>query len=312
MKPSSIIALIVAVLLVIVGLTTCIIAQNMANASGQTLFSESRSDGLVNTMDLSEQDLSKIELIVSDADINIYGKSSSSYVEFVNFRENYYTLTTANQVLSFDEIPDVVSMLKFWENGFSFKGMRYIFNFRPETEGRKVINVYLNANTGINIFKITADNCTLNLEGLTWGSDYDFTLKNGEINVPNLKTTSTFRVNGEEITLNFGTAIISNLEIEANTLNLTANSLRVNSSALLQCGDGAITIGSAKDLNTLDMELTSETGVLTVDNVTYSSPFQQAVANAATVRITTASADVTLRPSSSTVSEEALGEEGEP
>ena len=80
---------------------------------------------LVNTVDLTESEISKIELIVSDAEINIIGRSEKACIEFVNFRENYYNLSAANRVLSFSEIPDITSMLKFWENGFTFKGMRY-------------------------------------------------------------------------------------------------------------------------------------------------------------------------------------------
>ena len=44
MKPTSIISLIIAVLLTIVGLVTCFIAQNMAESSGEQLFAD-RSDG---------------------------------------------------------------------------------------------------------------------------------------------------------------------------------------------------------------------------------------------------------------------------
>ena len=71
MRPQSIVSLIVAVLLVIVGLVTCMIAQNMAQANGEYLFSEIRGEDNVQTVDLTDSEISKIELIVEDAEINI-------------------------------------------------------------------------------------------------------------------------------------------------------------------------------------------------------------------------------------------------
>ena len=47
MKPTSIISLIVAFLLVVTGLVTCFIAQNIASANGEFIFAESRGDDLV-------------------------------------------------------------------------------------------------------------------------------------------------------------------------------------------------------------------------------------------------------------------------
>ena len=98
MKPTSIVSLIISVILIIVGLVTCFIAQNMAQEKGEYLFAEERNNDLVQTVDLSESEISKIELIVADTEINIIGKSERSYIEFINFRENYYALSATNRV----------------------------------------------------------------------------------------------------------------------------------------------------------------------------------------------------------------------
>lgn len=300
MKPSSIISLIIAVLLIIVGLTTCIIAQNMANANGETLFSEAKSDGLVNTMDLTDMAISKIELIVRDAEINIYGKSSSSYVEFVNFRENYYTLTTSNKVLSFDEIPDVVSMLKFWENGFSFKGMRYIFNFHPETEGKKIINVYLASDMDIKIFNITAENCVLNLENLTSGSDYNITVTTGDINVKTLKTSSAFNVTGTDLKLNMNTAVLTNTNIKAENLEMSVSSFRANGTTSIECGSGNIDLVTPYAVESLNLDFDTTDGKILINGNRTSSPYQQTNPDSpdAKINITSKTADISVRQNS--------------
>lgn len=301
MKPSSIISLIIAVLLIVVGLTTCIIAQNMANANGETLFSEVKSDGLVNTMSLTDVDISKIELLVSDAEINIYGKSDTSYIEFVNFRENYYTLTTSNRVLSFDEIPDVVSMLKFWENGFSFKGMRYIFNFQPETEGAKVINVYLSSDIGIKIFNISAENCTLNLENLTSGSDYNIDITEGEINVKTLKTTSAFNITGTDLKLNMNTAILTNTDIKADNLEMNVSSFRANGATSIECRSGNIDLVTPYSVDSLTLDLDTMDGEIRINGNTAAVPYQQTNPDAPDTKITivTETADISIKQNAS-------------
>ena len=56
MKPASIISLVIAVLLVVVGLVSCFIAQNMAKANGEYLFAEDRGADSVYTVDLTDSE----------------------------------------------------------------------------------------------------------------------------------------------------------------------------------------------------------------------------------------------------------------
>ena len=74
MKPASIISLVIAVLLIVVGLVSCFIAQNMAKANGEYLFAEDRGADSVYTVDLTDSEISKIELIASKVQVNIYGR----------------------------------------------------------------------------------------------------------------------------------------------------------------------------------------------------------------------------------------------
>lgn len=302
MRPASIISLIVSVLLIIVGLTTCIIAQNMANANGEALFSENKSDGYVITEDLSDKDISKIELLVTDAEINIYGKSKTSYIEFINFRENYYTLSTANRVLSFDEIPDVISMLKFWENGFSFKGMRHIFRFQKDTDSKKSINVYLSSDQEIKIFNISADNCTLNLENLTSPSDYNIKIENGEITANTLKTTSAFKIDGKDIKLSINAAVLSTFEINADNADVKIDSFRASNTARITTKTGNIDLTSPFKLTELNFDLSSESGSVFVNGVNRGSEVQNRNGHDedGLITIQTESANIAIRQNSLT------------
>ena len=307
MKPTSIVSLIIAVLLIILGLVTCMIAQNMANANGEFLFSETREDGLVNTVDLTESEVSKIELIVSDAEINIIGRSSKSCIEFVNFRENYYNLSAANRVLSFSEIPDITSMLKFWENGFTFKGMRYILNFKKDQEQtadvKKVINLYLTGDKEIKIFDIQADSCTLNIESMSSSTDYNITVNNAEITTSSLKTSSNINVNAKEsdspaksVTFKMNTTLAANLNIRAKELNLDADVYRCSVSTNIVCETGCVDIETVKKPEVLKLELDTISGKLIVDGAEKPSPYTHSTQAAEDPKflITTDSADILL------------------
>ncbi len=307
MKPTSIVSLIIAVLLIILGLVTCMIAQNMANANGEFLFSETREDGLVNTVDLTESEISKIELIVSDAEINIYGRSDKACIEFVNFRENYYNLSAANRVLSFSEIPDITSMLKFWENGFTFKGMRYILNFKRDQEqapdAKKIINLYLTGDKEIKIFDIQADTCTLNIESMSSATDYNVTVENAEITTNSLKTSSNFNINAKEgdkpaksVTLNMNTALMAHLNVNADDLTMDADIYRCSAETNIVCSTGSIDIETVKKTDSLKLDIDTISGKILVDGTETESPYTQTTPNAEDPKftITTDSADVRL------------------
>lgn len=287
MKPTSIVSLIISVLLIIVGLVTCFIAQNMAQDNGEYLFAEERNDDLIQTVDLTDSEISKIELIVGEAEINIYGRAEKSYIEFVNFRENYYALSATNRVLSFDEIPDVMSMLKFWENGFSFKGMRYILNFnnQPEDDKPKAINIYLEADREIKIFDINADVCTLHIENMTSPTDYNIVTKEAVIDASTLKTTSSFNINAGEdnkpadkVTLNMATAMISNINIQADDLQIDADYFRCNGSGNIICKTGNLDFATIRRVTEMSLNLTSESGQIQVEENMVESPYISASA----------------------------------
>lgn len=308
MKPTSIISLVIAVLLVVVGLVGCIIAQNMAKANGEYLFAESRGDDMIQTVDLTDSDISKIELIADNVRINIYGRQEKSYIEFVNFRENYYSLSTANRVISFDEIPDVKSMLKFWENGFSFKGMRYILNFNNQNdEGReKVINVYISNDKEIKFFDIKSDTLELNINSMTTGTDYNITTKNAVINADILRTSSAFNINAgtndapaQSIALDFETALLQYLNVNAKELNLISNKFRCAGEANIVSESGNILLGTINKPADIKLDITTGSGKISIAGSEVMSPYTQN-GNESTpglIKITTDSSDVTITAS---------------
>jgi len=161
-KPTSIISLIIAVLITIVGLVTCFIAQNMAKASGEQLFADRTNGYTTITRTFDTEKLERIAITFSTGRVNIYGNcddrnaehySENCKFEIINFGENDFAFNTTDRKVEFNETL-ALDRFKFWENNFSFNGMRYILNLEQlksllkkdeeETEKReKQINVYL-------------------------------------------------------------------------------------------------------------------------------------------------------------------------
>lgn len=283
MKPASIISLVIAVLLVIVGLVGCIIGQNMAKANGEYLFAEDRDGDMIQTVDLNESDISKIQLIFSNAEVNIIGRQEKSYIEFINFRENYYTVSTTNRVLSFDEIPDLKSMLKFWENGFSFKGMRYILSFREQADEsrQKVINIYLTNDKDIKIFDIKGQSLTLNISEMTTGTDYNIYSDNAVINGNVLRTSSFVNILGydgksasKSVALELDTALIKNFSVKADVLNMNANKFRCSGDGVFSCTSGSIALLTVSDPTSVKLDITSS-GDISINGSSVTSPYIQ-------------------------------------
>lgn len=305
MKPASIIALIISVMLIIIGFSTCLIAQNMASADGELLFSEKQEEGLVNRFTFKEnEEVAKIELNVNDASIYIYGQSglSEPYVEIVNFRDSYYTANHANQVFSFDEVPDVLSMFKFWENGFAFRGMRYIVNFNNrKAEGEKIIRVYLTPSTGtLKLLDIKGDNCKVYLEKLSGGADYKFNVPHGSISANTVNIGSTFQIIGEELTLDLNTVRLSKWLVDCPHLQMNADRVFVNR-AEITFTDGKAELTTTQTLATFNCDLISDTGTVYINGNAVGNSFKQSASNGATWIIHTENGTIAMQNAASPI-----------
>ena len=268
--------MIVAVLLMIAGFVTCLIAENMAEAEGQMLFAENRDYGLVNTLDLAETAISKLEINVQDADVHIYGGSESSYIELVNFRENYYACNTSNRVVTFDEIPDVTSMLKFWENGVSFKGIRYLLDFGgEEPAGDKVINIYLGGeNIDLKIVSVTGKSCNVYLENMTYSADYTISLEEGSLHTGNMKTASMLTVTGNQVALDLQNSSFGTCSIQCTDLTLDAMKVFLPMTTI-QCTGIDADITPTQTIASLNYSVTVENGSVTVNGNNLGTGFVQ-------------------------------------
>ncbi len=299
MKPTSIISLIVAILLIILGLVTCIIAQSMAESNGEALFSETTGNGTIKSISLNDVDISKIDLSLSDGTVNIYGGSTTSYIEFINYRENYYTLSTANRTVTFREVTDILSMLNFFENGFSFKGLRHLLSYSNDTDVQKSVNIYLTADHPVKIFHVEADTCDVSIRDLTTGSDYELEITNGKVTTENLSTTSAFKLNGTDLSLTMKNTQVNTMEATAETLVMETELFRPLGNISITTAEGSISVNSAINPTLLNLCFDTAKGKIILNGVERGTHYEpeKNVDVSSTFTVTTESANISFKHS---------------
>lgn len=200
MKPKSIISLIVAAALVLCGIVTCTIASFKAKSSDIMLFPEADSDGnLVYRVDL--ENITKLNITTADADVTVIGGAERSEIEIVNFNANYYKLSQSNGSLVFVEVDDFLSMFKFWDNGFSFKGMRYILRFGDDAAGDKRIIVHLTDEDALRLADIKTASGDISIKSCPFEAYYTLSSEGGSVLLDRVSGASMISISSKSAPL---------------------------------------------------------------------------------------------------------------
>ncbi len=267
------ILLLLGCIILAAGFMVCIAGAVISNINGDQLFAEELKDGKGYTYPLSAEDITKIEIEATDVNVNIIGGSRESRIEIINFDENMYSFSASSRLVSFKESKDLSSLLRFWESGLTFKGMRYVMRFGAPT-GNKTINIYLTNTDYVKSFSINIGNGKINAEDLSKETDFRFTLNDGAVTMTNIKTSAEISVNAPNS--NDCDIILNN--VTATTLNISAAYAEVKSEAL-SFGNGKLNIthGSAKldyiPLGEYFKLNVNANGKLTVNDVNFLSTF---------------------------------------
>ncbi len=223
MKPTSIIFLVVSVLLIVGGIITCAIAKDIAITDGYTLFNDAEGGGTYVRHDFQASGIMKVEMNVTDAEINIYGGAEESYIEFFNFRDGLYTLASTGNTITLDEIPNLKSLMSF-QGGFSFSGMRYFLRFGNVASGPKKVNVYIGADSSMKIISVAGDNCTVSVDKLGVRADLHITADESiTLNGKDLRTTSALTLKAPSVSLHMEDCSLNELTMDADKAEATLN-----------------------------------------------------------------------------------------
>ncbi|MBE6709060.1 MAG: DUF4097 domain-containing protein [Ruminococcaceae bacterium] len=255
MKPRSIIALIVSAVLILGGIITCVVASSMAKSDGVMLFPEESPNGdLVYRMDL--KNTTKITVNSADADISIVGGAERSVIEVVNFNANYYKLSQSNGSLTFGQVDDFLSMFKFWDNGFSFKGMRYLLRFGDDTAGTKKIIIKLSDADDIKLVNITSDTGDISVSDCTFAADYTLRADKGKVILNNIANSLSFNVSGKNTAFDVTECKTGIMKVNAATVSASIKKLTADSFSLGMT-DGSLLLD---DYSIGELEVKTEKG----------------------------------------------------
>lgn len=193
MKRRSKLFLLVAAIIFSVGLVVCLIGISVAHSTGEQLFAQKIGDDYGYTYEFGDGKTDKIKINVTDADVNIYGGQEKSYIEILNFNENSCGYSGNNAIITFREAKEVKDLTGIWENGLSFKGLRYFLRHISSDRSKKV-NIYLENSEHVKAFDIKIEKGNVTVKDIDTVTDYKITLDYGKIFVSGISTESAVNI----------------------------------------------------------------------------------------------------------------------
>lgn len=264
MKAMSKFFLIFSGIVVLIGVIICLIASGIAKAQGILLFPEKIDGRYIYTVDLTDTEINKITVDVTDADITVITGQENEYVEFINFNENYYSISTTNHVLSFDEYVDFKSMITFWDSDYSFKGIRSLVRLGNKVEGEKQINIYISNDRDVNVFDLSVGKGDIEISHLSTETDYKFSVDNGTISMTDISTVSNVSVNANTCNIKLEDCSFSSFECDAADITLNG-SISFCHTFTVNSKNGTVNSDVYLDSDEFEVAIITE-GNLTVNN----------------------------------------------
>ncbi|MBR3639530.1 MAG: hypothetical protein IKN50_02880 [Clostridia bacterium] len=265
MKPASIIVLIIAALLVICGIVFCLIGNSAAKKDGMDLFPQIKDGVPYIKQEFSADKISKIELSISNATINVTGGEIGSYVEFINYNPNLYDLDVTSQAISFNESENLKSLFNIWENGFGFKGYRNLLNPKSlKASGDKTINVHLGDTSLISSLTVKGKNVILNINNVQIKKEFKVDAESVSVNADNFTAGSGIYVYSATFDGVFDSVACGLLKTETDSAKLTSTSSDIRQIDM-KTDTGAVDIENVSRGDSAEFDVTTTSGTIIID-----------------------------------------------
>lgn len=191
MKPTSVIFIIVAVVLIIAGTITCSVAQSNAEKEGVDIFSYNynESGDLLDTVDFRAENVNRIKISLGRCDVHIIGGGDRAEAELVNFERYKYSLSMTDGELKITDGIGFGSFVTVSSGGISFDGMRYLFPFggkgriKIDENAKRSVTVYLPDTLGIRKIDIEVQEGDVTVENIAYNADCSVVSASGNISV---------------------------------------------------------------------------------------------------------------------------------
>lgn len=207
MKPTSVIFLILAVILIVGGVILCFVSGALASGADIELFCDyvDEEGNAVTEHDLSGKSVSAVNIDLESAVINIYGGSEKSYVKVENFPDKAYEFWLTAGELNFKDTHalSVFSSFRINESGFGFDGLRHYLALNKYDDKDNVIDIYLSSKDSINTLNIDVNNGEINISDLDVISEINLNVNDGKIALNSVNSAGKANVTAKNASLIF-------------------------------------------------------------------------------------------------------------
>lgn len=223
MKPTSIIFLILAAILIVAGIILCIIGGAIAGADDVEILCEYTDEEGNDITDhsLAEYSLTSINIDFENANVNIIGQSAESKIEFKNINFAKYDFTINKKKLSLESINplDVSSIIKFRENEGGFDGLRHYLHLGKYKDDVSEVTIYLTADQMIDDINISVKNGDIKITKMGNSPTYNLTAKNGNVVFESTTTESSIKADVEKGNFTFNRSNAFSIDLIVNNGN---------------------------------------------------------------------------------------------
>lgn len=228
MKPTSLIFLALSIVLLFCGWFTCSMAQTMADAQGIEIFEQhkDKKGNIIYVYNLSDEKLSKLDLVFDNVNVNIVGSSKNSYVELKNFEPyNYATTLSGSNVTVDGTVGGLSSLIDMSGGGIRFKGLRYFFADKPSASRTQCVTVYLSDTSDIKTLNISLKKGTVTVKDVYNPIDYNINVSAGGVNIDTVVTESviSMSVSGGDINVTNSECATINASVSGGTVNINSD-----------------------------------------------------------------------------------------
>ena len=207
MKPTSVIFLILAAILIVGGVVLCLVSGALASGADIELFCDyvDENGNAVTEHDISGKSISSVKIDLDSAIINIRGGSEKSYVKVENFPDKAYEFWLTAGELNIKDIHalSIFSSFRINESGFGFDGLRHYLALNKYEDKDNVINIYLSANDIITDLDIDVNKGEINIYDLGVLTELDLNVNDGKINLVSVESAGKATVTGNNAVLTF-------------------------------------------------------------------------------------------------------------
>lgn len=279
MKPTSVIFLIVAVLIICLGVLLCITGNSMATDMGISIFAQTGDDenNFSTTETFDSAELKKIVLNFTDVNVNIYGGADEEKLELVNFTDGTYVYSLSKSTMQVYENSGITSFVDLDNFKIYFNGFRDYLHHYKYRDKQRTVNLYLKDEADVIKFDITTQSGDITIKDLSLGCDYKITTSTGTLSLENVSTDSNIALEStKESSMELKNVKARAFEINAVSAYATMQESAFSHKLLVNIASGSFEYDRVEaDFAGFNVELSAPNGTLSVWNTEYSSRFSE-------------------------------------